>query len=318
MTGKERVIKTIKREKPDRMPIYGWLNNGEFSPKVISKYGSISAFDDKYGFDLYHLFPPSNTFANINESFQKDFFDEDIPDILFTDPNSMPYKEVKKIVDYYSLEKGRFVYAQTPGCFEHFNGVFGIERHLSYLLLHTDRLGEFYDKLADWTVIYVNNLIDIGVDMIHISDDWGAQKGTLFSKDIWEKIVYPYHVKVAEAVRKRGAYLSLHSDGNVVEFLDGICDVGYDVMHPYQESAGMSFDTYFKKYKDNFIIMGGLDVQSTIGFGNYQNLESEIKRVIDTFKDGNLIFCTTHMIQPHCTIEEAEFAFDCVAELVNR
>lgn len=317
MTGKERVRKVINREKPDRIPIYAWVNNADFCPKIIGKYGSIAAFDDKYEFDLNHLFPPCVTFLNAADSFSSQFFEDDIPEIIFSNPDDMPYKEVKKTVDYLSEEKGRFVYAQTPGCFEHFNGVFGIENHLAYLLLHTDRLFELYGKLADWTIVYANNLIDIGVDMIHISDDWGAQNSAMFNRGIWDKLIYPYHKKVAEAVRKRGAYLSLHSDGNVSALLDGICEIGFDVVHPHQESAGMSYDTYWKKYKDNFVIMGGLDIQSTLGFRDYNNVENEIRRVLNTFKDGNLLFCTTHMIQPHCSLEEAEFAMDLVYNLIR-
>ena len=34
MTGKERVARTIRRQPADRMPVYGWVNNGEFQKKV--------------------------------------------------------------------------------------------------------------------------------------------------------------------------------------------------------------------------------------------------------------------------------------------
>ncbi|MCL2815315.1 MAG: uroporphyrinogen decarboxylase family protein, partial [Oscillospiraceae bacterium] len=281
MTGKERVAKTIKREKPDRMPVYGWANNEGFSKKVIAKYGSISAFDDKYEFDLYHLFAPCTPVKNAAELISGNFFDDDIPEVVFTDPNDTPYGEIKKTVDFYGSERGRCVYAQTPGCFECFNGIFGFEKHLAYLILHRKQLAEFYAKLCDWTIKYAENLIDIGVDMIHISDDWGAQKGTLFSREIFDELIYPYHKRIAEAVRKRGAFLSLHSDGNVADFLDGVCRIGYDVVHPYQESAKMDYGEYFAKYKKDFVIMGGLDVQSTIGFGDYKNLENEIRRVVN-------------------------------------
>ena len=315
MNGKERVKNVILNKKADRMPIYGWINNHEFHQKIVQKYEKPEAFFDKYEFDMYHLFPPANPVDG--PSYASTFFDGGLPDIKFTNPDDMPYNDVKPAINLHSEEKGRFVYAQTPGCFEFFNGVWGIENHLSYLLLYTEQIKEMYEKLADWTVGYVNNLIDTGVDMIHISDDWGAQTGMLFSNDIWNRLVYPYHKKVAEAVRKRGVFLSLHSDGNVMSVLDGLCDIGFDVMHPYQESAGMDYNIYLKKYRNNFVIHGGLDVQTTIGFGDYDKLESEIKRVFNLFRDGGLLFCTTHMIQPHCSVEEAEFAYDLIYNLVR-
>ena len=315
MNGKERVTNVILNKKADRMPIYGWINNGEFQPKITQKYGAPEAFFDKYEFDMYHLFPAARPVAS--PSYASEFFEAELPAIEFTNPDDMPYRDIKPAMDLHSAAKGRFVYAQTPGCFEFFNGVWGIENHLSYLLLHTGQIQEMYERLADWTVGYVNNLADIGVDMVHVSDDWGAQTGMLFSDELFNRLVLPYHKKVAEAVKKRGVFLSLHSDGNVMTALDSICDIGYDVVHPYQESAGMSYDVYLQKYRGSFVIHGGLDVQTTIGFGDYGRLESEIRRVFGLFKDGGLLFCTTHMIQPHCSVEEAEFAFDLIYNLAR-
>ena len=316
MNGKERVTNVILNKKADRMPIYGWINNHEFHQKIMEKYGSPEEFFDKYEFDMYHLFPPALPVI-ISPYYASTFFDDELPAVQFTNPDDMPYRDIKPVMSLHSAQKGRFVYAQTPGCFEFFNGVWGIENHLAYLLLHTEQIREIYEKLADWTVGYVNNLIDLGVDMIHISDDWGAQTGMLFSDEIWRRLVRPYHKKVAAAVKKRGVFLSLHSDGNVMSVLDGICEIGFDVVHPYQESAGMSYDTYLNKYRGNFVIHGGLDVQTTIGFGDYAKLESEIRRVFGLFRDGGLLFCTTHMIQPHCSVDEAEFAYDLIYNLVR-
>jgi len=56
--------------------------------------------------------------------------------------------------------------------------------------------------------------------------------------------------------------------------------------------------------------MGGLDVQTTIGFGKMDFLKTEIERVLRTFADGGLLFCTSHFVQSHCTIEELTLAFD--------
>ena len=91
-------------------------------------------------------------------------------------------------------------------------------------------------------------------------------------------------------------------------------DLGFDVIHPYQESAGMDFGVYRKNYMDKFILMGGLDVQTTIGFGKLDFLKSEIERVLSLFAGGGLLYCTSHFVQDHCTIKELTFAFDTVYE----
>ena len=91
----------------------------------------------------------------------------------------------------------------------------------------------------------------------------------------------------------------------------------YDVVHPWQESAGMSYDTYLKKYQEKLAIMGGLCVQTTIGFDNYGNLENEIRGVFNLLKGKRWLFCTTHFVQDHCSIDELVFAFDLAVKLAR-
>ena len=43
-------------------------------------------------------------------------------------------------------------------------------------------------------------------------------------------MIYPNHKITADAVKKAGAFLSLHSDGCIVDAVDGICELGYDAV----------------------------------------------------------------------------------------
>lgn len=316
MLSRERVIATICRQPVDRMPIYGWVaaNLGEV---ISERFGSVRAFEDHYEFDYAHLFGGPYPFKW--EDLQgKELEPADLLQMPLSDPNdAAAYAGLQAEVAYHQGERGRFVYVQTPGLFECLNGVFGIENHLAYMLLYEEELHEVYRRQAEWNRAFAMNCLDLGIDMIHVSDDWGAQAGLIFSPEVWWRMIYPYHQVTADAVKARGGFLSLHSDGNVSQVLDGIVQLGYDVLHPYQESAGMDYGVYQSKYADKFTIMGGLDVQTTIGFGKLDVLQAEIERVIRTFANGGLLFCTTHFVQDHCTIDELTFAYDLVYRLVR-
>lgn len=80
----------------------------------------------------------------------------------------------------------------------------------------------------------------------------------------------------------------------------------------------MSLTEHHDKYRDWFSVMGGLDVQTTIGFGKLDFLRSEIERVMRIYADGGLLFCTTHFVQDHCSMEELEFAFDTAYEMCRK
>jgi len=317
MLPRERVIQTIKHDKPDRIPIYGWVK-ANLERQISEVFGSVEAFEDRYEFDYAHLFGGPPTFDELVLQELRANGPIEPPALIdapMHDPNdTTAFKDIVDQIRHHKEQRGRFVYMQTPGFFEAMNGVFGIENHLAYLLIFENELHEVYRRQAEWTIQFVNNCLDLGVDMIHVSDDWGAQNSLMFSPDVWRRLIFPYHKTVVDAVKRRGAFVSLHTDGNNMSVLDGIAELGYDVLHPFQESAGMDYGVYKSKYADKFVLMGGLDVQTTIGFGKLDFLRSEIKRVMSMFADGGLLFCTSHFVQDHCTMEELIFAFDTIYE----
>ena len=323
MTSRERVIDVIEHRKPDRIPVYGWLR-ANLKEQIAASFGSVAAFEDRYEFDFAHLFggPAPYDHEKLDELRRQKGGPIEPADLLefeLPDPNdSAAYEGLRRSVEHHKTQRSRFVYVQTPGIFECLNRAFGIENHLLYLALYESQLHEVYRRQAEWNKAFATNCLDLGIDMIHVSDDWGAQTGLLFSPQTWWTLIYPYHKITCDAVRRRGAYLSLHSDGNVSSLLDGIVQLGYNVVHPFQESAGMDFEQYLADYRDTFVIMGGLDVQTTIGFGDFDNLQREIERIINTFRDGGLLLCTSHFIQDHCSMEELTFAYDVIYDLVRR
>jgi uroporphyrinogen decarboxylase len=320
MTSRDRVIAVIEHRRPDRMPIYGWLkaNLGE---TISREFGSVEAFEDRYEFDFAHLFGgatpyPKAPLEALREACGGMIEPADLLELELSDPDTeADYDGLRQALDHHKTQRSRFVYVQTPGIFECLNGPFGIENHLMYLALYPSELHRVYRRQAEWNRRFAMNCLDLGVDMIHVSDDWGGQHALMFAPETWRRLILPHHKITADAVKDRGAFLSLHSDGNVSAVMDGILSLGYDVLHPWQESAGMSLERFRQDYRDRLTVMGGLDVQTAIGFGDLDRVRREIERVMRMFSEGGLLFCTSHYVQAHCSMEELKFAFDAAYEL---
>lgn len=321
MKSYELVAKTIRGENIGRTPVYGWVA-GNLSKEITEAFGSVAAFEDHYEFDCAHIFGGPGAFDGEAINKVRESGEELTPDILLDIPLRSPdnmdeYKGIIDALKFYKEDRGRFCYMQTPGFFEHYNGVFGIENHLCYLLMYEEEIKELYRRQSIWNAKFAENVLELGIDMVHISDDWGSQRDLMFSPKLWWELIYPNMKYVVDKVRARGGFASLHSDGCIAPIADGLVDIGFDVVHPWQETAGMSYDLYLDKYQDKFAILGGLCVQSTIGFGKYERLESEIRRVFSLLKGKRWIFCTTHFVQKHCTIDELCYAYDLVVKLAR-
>ena len=321
MNSTERVRAAILGQPYDRQPIYGWVS-ANLGSEIAARWGSVGAFEDKYEFDAAHLFGGPGPFNHglIGQIAAEN--GELTPDLLvdqpiFLDPNNLnDYEGLRQVLAYHK-ERGRFCYVQTPGFFENFNGVFGIENQLMWLALYPDDLNELYRRQAEWTVQFADHCIDLGIDMVHISDDWGAQKDLMFSPILWKEIIYPHFKKVVDHVHERGALCSLHSDGCVMKVMDDMAEMGIDLIHPWQESARMPYDVYLDKYADKFAILGGVCVQTAIGLLPRDELEAEIRRVFGLLKGKRWIVCTTHFVQNHCSMEDLEFAYDLIYKLAR-
>ena len=322
MNSTERVRAAILGQPYDRQPIYGWVF-ANMSGEIAARWGSVEAFEDKYEFDVAHLFGGPGCFnGELINAIAPMGSEELTPDLLvdepiFLDPNLPGAYDGLRAALAHHKERGRFCYVQTPGFFENFNGVFGIENHLMWLAVYPDELNELYRRQAEWTVQFADRCIDLGVDMIHISDDWGAQKDLMFSPVLWKKIIYPHLKRVVDHVHARGVFCSLHSDGCVMKVAHDLAEIGLDVIHPWQESAGMSYDVYLDKYADRFAILGGVCVQTAIGLLPRDELEAEIRRVFGLLKGKRWLVCTTHFVQNHCSVEDLEFAYDLIYRLAR-
>jgi len=313
MNSRQLVTDTILGNNSGTTPIYGWLGN--LTEEITREFGSITQFEDHYHFDLAHIFGGPSPFSH--EDLRKrmeeptPILPEELLSLPLSDPNSLEaYNNVRSQLKHHGEERQRFCYLQTDGFFECYTQVFGIENSLCYLALYPDEMKALFKRQLAWAKQFVSNAVELGVDMIHVSDDWGAQNGMMFSKDMWMELQYPFHKELVREIKHRGAFASLHSDGNVLPVLPEIADAGYNVLHPWQESSSMPYDIYLGSYADKFGILGGLCVQTTLGFGDLARLRCEIERVFALLKGKRWIFCTTHMVQNHCGIDELVFAYD--------
>ena len=323
MTSAELVAKTIRGENnTGRTPKYGWVKF-ELEEPIREKYGSVRNFEDEFRFDLAHIFGGPFPFnleevARIRER-EGEFTPEMVTDRCWNDVNDPEkWKDVIQELDFYGKQRQRFTYLQSYSMFEPGSALFGFENQLLYMAMYPREMKAFYDRMSDWAVQFANNAMDLGVDMVHLSDDWGSQRSLIFSQQMFEDYFAENLKKIADTVKKRKVFLSLHSDGYIEPVVPYLIECGFDVLHPWQENTGMPLEHYVAKYSDKIGIMGGICVQSTFGFGKIDFLRSEIERVFRTLKGKRWICCTSHFVESTCSMEELEFGFRLIRELAER
>jgi uroporphyrinogen decarboxylase len=181
----------------------------------------------------------------------------------------------------------------------------GYERLLTDLVSDPDLANTILEIPYRYHLTAARKLVEMGVDMIWLGDDVGAQDRMLFSPATWRKFFKP---RMANYIAELKAInpdvkVAYHSDGNIYPIIPDLIEIGLDVLNPVQP-ASMDPALLKQKYGDKLCFWGTVDEQHTLPFGTPQDVSNEIRTRLDTVgKDGGLIIGPTHHVQLDTPLE---------------
>jgi uroporphyrinogen decarboxylase len=106
-----------------------------------------------------------------------------------------------------------------------------------------------------------------------------------------------------------------HSDGAVMDVVDGLIEMGIDVLQALQFSAkGMDPVVLKERFGARLGFEGGVSVQTTLPFGTAADVEQEVRGLIDVLgQGGGYVLGPSHAIQAGTPAENIVAMFDTAA-----
>ena len=181
----------------------------------------------------------------------------------------------------------------------------GYERMLTDFLLEPELAERLLDIPYHYHLTAAKKLTQLGVDMIWIGDDIGAQHAMLMAPKTWRKFFKPRVANFIAAVKAINPQVKVayHSDGVINPIIADLIEIGLDVLNPIQP-ASMDPAQLKRAYGDNLCFWGSLDVQHTLPFGTPADVRAEVLTRLDTIgKGGGLILGPTHHVQLDTPLE---------------
>lgn len=154
----------------------------------------------------------------------------------------------------------------------------------------------------------INNIVGKKLDVVFVTGtDFAAQNGLFISKELYNSLYKPFHIKVNKWIHENTNWKSFfHSCGAIESLIEEIIDSGFDILNPIQISCKNMDSVTLKKKYGKYITFwgGGIDTQRTLPFGTPKTVSEEVKGQIDIFNnDGGYIFSSVHNIQANTPIE---------------
>jgi uroporphyrinogen decarboxylase len=348
MTHKERLLMAINHEEPDRVPLCAWYTP-EAERRMLRHLNVDSDRTETYqaaggplpilmGHDFliswmgpctgYYLRPdreytdewgiawkwfehPSG--GSFTEMVRhpladlRDPADFEMPDFSREDR----YHGVRRLIDEYGDE-----YGIMAGCactlFELAWYLRGLEQVLVDLSRDKDFVHAYLDKLMTWIETAGRKFAELGVDIIWIGDDFGAQNRMLISPAVFREFFKPRYARLFQEWKhiQPSVKIAFHTDGYVYPILGDLVEIGLDILNPVQPKS-MDPGKVKRDFGDRLTLWGTIDIQEVLPFGTVADVVEEVKlRVRSAGKGGGLILAPAHNIQPEVPIENILAFYD--------
>jgi len=309
MNSRERVIKAIEFNGPDKVP-----NGSYWQPGALNKYGQklIELFS-KYPRDFIdlHDLQVSERWRIYEKGIYKDCWGcvwkniqtgllgriikhplanatlEIIKEYETPDPSKViNFNEVKKSI---IKTHDKYVLGDAENFFERLHWLRGFENTLIDITLGRPELIILLDKLFKYKIELIKLWLELDVDGMYFLDDWGTQERLMIRPEQWRKYFKPYYKRMFELVHKAGKHVFFHSDGYVLDIIPDLIEIGADAINVQVKLIGI--DTLSKQFGGKICFLSDIDRQYLLPFGTPKEIEKHVKHIINALGcfNGGLI-----------------------------
>jgi uroporphyrinogen decarboxylase len=341
MTHKERLLTALNHEEPDRVPLCATYTP-EAEEMMLRHLGvkADEAWPDKaaggplpilmdHDALIYWIGPATSYYADRAEEYTDEWgirwrwfktpargsytemVNHPLADLEDASRFAMPdfsredrYDSARRLIKEYGREYG-IIGAVPCSLFEVSWYLRGMEKVLMDMVSNKDFLHAYLDRLMTWVDTAGSKLVQLGVDIIYIGDDFGAQDRMLISPQFFREFFKPRYARLFQKWRAINPRVktAFHSDGNIRPIIGDLIEIGLDILNPVQPKS-MDPAELKKQFGEHLAFWGTVDIQEVLPFGTVEDVVQEVRRRIRTVgQHGGLLIAPTHNIQSDVPVQ---------------
>lgn len=201
------------------------------------------------------------------------------------------------------------------GFFDFPRKLFGIEPHMYSFYDYPEIMHAMNEDLLNYHLKTLDQLCNIETPVFcSIMEDLSYNSGPMISKSIFNEFMKDYYKRLTKALKERGIYIFVDSDGDVTEPLDWFLDAGADGMLP-MEARCTDIVSLGEKYPEAMFI-GGFN--KFVMVDGEEAIRNEFDRLLPLIKRGKYIPSPDHQTPPEVSLENYTIYTNILKEYANR
>lgn len=318
MNGYERMMAALRREEPDKVPVWELIVN---EPVINALYGDIGYEDfvEKDDLDGITIFEDQRVTKQISDAQFEDEWG-----ILWTmEDNGVPYPSGGPIKTEADLDKytppdpdadhrldslrsavkrfkgERAIVFLSHDAFEFSHYLHGMDNLLIDYLVNPEFAHRLGRMVTDYKKRVMARAIEEGADIALTGDDYAYRTAPIMSPDAFREFCLPYMQEMVDVAKEKGVPFIKHTDGNLWPIMDMLIDTGIDALDPLEPIAGIDIGEMKEKYGHKIALAGNIDCTELLTRGTEEDVVEAVKETIaKAGMGGGYILASSNSIHP--------------------
>ena len=194
----------------------------------------------------------------------------------------------------------------------------GFETLLMDMLLDPGFVEELLDRITAIQLVLIKKYIELGVDGGYFGDDYGTQKNLLFSSQIWRKMIKPRLQQLFTPFREVGLSVIIHSDGQIMEILPDLVEIGLTCYNPVQPEV-IEHSWLKKNFGSRLAYYGGISTQTVLPYGSPDEVKRSVDDCVEVLAQNGtgLLIAPSHRLMSDIPMENISALLDSFAQLAE-
>ena len=289
MSSYEVVRRAIEFEGPERLPLrFATLGLDDTHHVWWNQIGT-GDHSQRRTYDEWHCVLQRSEMANMGQVKGLPLADwSDLNYFHWPNPDDPAFYEGME--DRFAGSEGTYVMTGIGFfLFERMHMLHGFQNTLIDLYLERERIEILADRIVQFNLGVIENISRRFPDAIHgfwFTDDWGTEEATFIKPQMWDEFFRPRYKRLFDTIHAAGWHVWMHSCGKVNAILDGLIEIGLDVIN-LQQPRALGIEEIGQQFRERICFESLCDIQHTLPFKGAEAIQEEAHLLLERWASPN-------------------------------
>ena len=166
--------------------------------------------------------------------------------------------------------------------FERMHALHGFQNTLADLYLEREKIEMLADRIVEFDLGVIENIGRRFPGQIHgfgFTDDWGSEQALFISPALWDEFFKPRYKALFDAMHAQGWHVLMHSCGRINAILDGLIEIGCNVVN-LQQPRALGIEEVGAQFAGRICFESLCDIQHTLPMKGQDEIREEARLLL--------------------------------------